>query len=94
MAKWEDEIKDILAKTNWEEQPNLGEILDQIMPLLMFMVAVATGLGALERRIDSPKARGIIRKLLTDSGVPPDKIEQLIYKMIENTTEPLKGRGE
>lgn len=94
MAKWEDEIKDILANTNWEEQPNLKEIIDQLMPLIMLVVAFVGVFDALKTGIDSPEVRERVRKLLTNWGVPPDKIEQLIAEMVMRTTKPLEGESE
>lgn len=94
MANWEDEIKDILANTNWEEQPILEELIYQIMPLIMLAVAFVGVFDALKTGIDSPEVRERVRKLLTNWGVPPDKIEQLIAEMVMRTTKPLEGESE
>lgn len=89
MEKWEAEIKDILAQSKWESQENFGQLLDKIMPIIMNMMVLAHG----SMVVHSPEGRERIREVLAKQGLTPQQIEQAIYWMIENTTEPLEGIG-
>ena len=84
---WEDEVKEILAKAKADRQreEDLKQVLDQLMPALMNLMILALAGSA----IHSPEVRERLRKFLADQGMPPDKIEQALYSMIENSTKPL-----
>ena len=83
-SKWEKEIESILAKAPPLE-PNIRELVEAIMPLVMFMLTLAVGQDA----IYTPKGREMLKEALVEQGVPPDKIDEAINWMIQHFTKAL-----
>ena len=86
MVKWEDEIKEILAKTGRQPQPEWEELFKQIMPLMEMIMFVSLG-GLM---IHSPEGRRQLKEMLLEKGWPPEKADQVLYWIIENSTRPMK----
>ena len=85
MKKWEAEIKDILAKQDWEAQPEWEDFFKRMLPLMEVLTAMALG-GAV---IHSPEGRRHLKEALTEKGWQPEKIDQVLYRIIENSTKDL-----
>ena len=88
MEKWEAEIKDILAKQKWEPQPDWDELFKQMMPLMEMLTFMALG-GTV---IHSPEGRRQLKEALLEKGWPPEKADQVLYRIIENSTRDLGER--
>ncbi len=86
MEKWEAEIKDVLAKQKWEPQLDWDELFKQMMPLMEMLTFMALG-GTV---IHSPEARRQLKEALLEKGWPPEKADQVLYRIIENSTRPMK----
>lgn len=84
MEKWKSEIEDILGKVDWEGAQGWQELLPQMMKLLVTLCVAPIA-------VVSPEGREELRKMLVEGGVPPEKIEQAILWIIQNTTRPLGG---
>ncbi len=87
MEKWKAEINDILAKQNREPQPYW---VKQMMPLMEMLTLMALG-GTV---IHSPEGRRQLKEALLEKGWPPEKADQVLYRIIENSTRIWeKGNG-
>jgi len=82
MKKWEAEIKDILAKQDWEAQPEWEDFFKQMMPLMKMLTFMALG-GTV---IHSPEGRRQLKEALIEKGWPSEKADQFLYRIIENST--------
>ena len=87
MVKWEDEIKEILAKARWQPQPDWEELFKQMLPLMEMLTFMALG-GTV---IYSPEGRRQLKEVLIEKGWPPEKADQVLYWIIENSTRPIEG---
>jgi len=87
MVKWEDEIAEILAKAGWQPQPDWEELFKQMLPLMEVLTFMALG-GTV---IHSPGARRQLKEVLIEKGWPPEKADQVLYWIIENSTRPIEG---
>jgi len=87
MVKWEDEIKEILAKARWQPQPDWEELFKQMLPLMEMLTFMALG-GTV---IHSPEGRRQLKEVLIEKGWPPEKADQVLYWIIENSTRPVEG---
>jgi len=85
--KWEDEIKEILAKARWQPQPDWEELFKQMLPLMEMLTFMALG-GIV---IHSPEGRRQLKEVLIEKGWPPEKADQVLYWIIENSTRPVEG---
>ncbi len=81
MEKWEAEIKDMLAKQNWEPL-DWEDFFKQIMPFMHLMMTMAVG-GII---VHSPEGRNELRKHLFEAGCPTGMVDQTIYWVIEHGT--------
>ncbi len=90
MEKWEAEIKDMLAKQNWEPL-DWEDFFKQVMPILHLMMTMAVG----GMTVHGPEGRNELRKHLLEAGCPKEMVEQAIYWVIEHGTrswEETNGR--
>ena len=83
MVKWQDEINQIVAKAKCQPQPDWEKLFRQIMPLVKMIMFMSVG----ETVIHSPEGRRQLKEVLIEKGWPPQKADQVLYWIIENSTK-------
>ena len=90
MRKWQDEINQIVSRAKCQPQPEWEELFKQIMPLVKMIMFMSVG----ETVIHSPEGRRQLKEVLIEKGWPPDRADQVLYWIIENSTKTLEeGNG-